>query len=251
LTDPGRDGVLGTSDDAPITAYSLNTGAITSQNTVNDDRLATHYNGIDFLVNRRGRLNLLAGYTYSHTRQDLRSLASPNNLINAAGEAGGRRHNLKLTGSYTFPYQILVGGNFRLQSGLPVTRSWVVPACSAAITGNCLPTSATVNAEAPGAVYLPTLPTLDLRAGRFFGIGGNRLELSMDIYNVTNANTVYDVCNQSQTTTPCQSGTGLTPVHVAGDPNAPQTLVQTFLAPRAFLAPRVIRFNISYQFGAR
>jgi hypothetical protein len=251
LTDPGRDGVLGTSDDAPLTVYDLNTGAITSQKTVNDDRLAAHYNGLDIQVNRRGRLNLLAGYTYSHTHNDLTSLATPNSLINAAGESGGRRHNLKATGSYTFPYKILVGANFRLQSGLPVTRVWTVPSCSASITTNCLATGATVNAEPRGSVYLPWLPTLDLRAGRFFDLAGNRLEFSLDIYNATNANTIYDVCNSSQTTTPCTSGTGLTPIHANGDPAAPTDLVQTFLAPRAFLGPRVLRFNVTYQFGAR
>jgi hypothetical protein len=251
LTDPGRDGVLGTSDDKPITAFSLNNGAITSQKTVNDDRLAVHYNGIDFQVNRRGNLNLLAGYTYSRTRQDLRSLASPNSLINAAGEAGGRRHNLKLTGSYTLPYKILVGGNFRLSSGLPVTRVWSVPACSTTITSNCMPTAASVNAEAPGAVFLGWLPTVDLRAGRYFDVGGNRLELSFDVYNVMNSNTVFDVCNFNQSSTPCQSGTGLTPIHAGGDPTAPQTFIPTFLAPAAFLAPRVVRFNVTYQFGRR
>jgi hypothetical protein len=250
LTDPGRDGVLGTSDDNPITVYSLNQGAITSQKIVNDDRLAAHYNGVDFLVNRRGRLNLLAGYTYSHTHNDLTSLASPNSLINAAGESGGRRHNFKATGSYTLPYKVLVGANFRLQSGLPVTRAWVVPSCSSTIVSNCLPTGATVNAEPRGSVELPWLPTVDLRAGRFFSVAGNRLELSVDIYNLMNSNTVYDVCNV-QGTPACQSGTGLSPIHANGDRNAPTTLVPTFLAPQAFLAPRVLRFNITYQFGAR
>jgi hypothetical protein len=239
LTDPGRDGILGTGDDGPLTVFDLNEDAVTSTKVVNDDRLATHYNGLDFLVNRRGRLNLLAGYTNSHTHNDLTSLASPNSLINAAGESGGRRHNLKATGSYTFPYQILVGANFRLQSGLPITRTWRVNACSSSITQNCLANAVTVNAEPRGSVELPWLPTFDLRAGRFFNLAGNRLELSVDVYNLTNANTVYSTL----------TSTGLTPIHEAGDRNAPEQLVQSFLAPQAFLAPRVVRFNVTYQFG--
>jgi hypothetical protein len=249
VMDPGRDGVSGTADDLPITVFSLNTGAVTSQKTVNDDRLATHYNGVDFAVTRRSaNFNVLAGYTYSHTRRELTSLASPNSLINAAGEAGGRRHNLKATGSYTLPYNIVLGANFRLQSGLPVTRTWSVPACSSTILSNCIPTAVTVNAEPRGSVELPWLPTLDVRAGRFFDFGGNRLELSVDVYNFTNANTVYDVCSG---TSPCTSGTGLTPIHVNGDPNTPATLIPTFLSPQAFLAPRVVRFNVTYNFGRR
>jgi len=53
VTDPGRDGVIGTSDDAPITVYNLNTGAVTSPVTVNDDRLAQRYDGVDFVANKR------------------------------------------------------------------------------------------------------------------------------------------------------------------------------------------------------
>jgi len=254
VIDPGRDGVFGTGDDQPITVFSLNTGAVTSQKTVNDDRLATHYNGVDFAVTQRSsNFNMLAGYTYSHSTRELNNLASPNSLINASGESGGRRHNFKATGSYTFPYKILVGGNFRLQSGLPVTRSWTVPSCSTAILSNCVPTGSSVNAEPRGSIELPWLPTLDLRAGRFFDVAGNRLELSIDVYNVTNANTVYDVCNVSGATSGsgCVTGTGLTPIHAGGDPTAAETLVPTFLAPQAFLAPRVLRFNITYNFGRR
>jgi len=251
LTDPGRDGVAGTADDQPITAYSLNTGAVTSQKTVNDDRLATEYNGVDFFLTRRSaNFNMVAGYTYSHSTRELTSLASPNSLINAAGEFGGRRHNFKATGSYTLPYKILVGGNFRLQSGLPVTRTWAVPACSTTILSNCMPTGATVNAEKRGSVELPWLPTLDVRAGRFFDMGRNRLELSVDVYNLTNANTVYDVCNTGAAPT-CSSGTGLSPIHVNGDASTPTTFIPTFLAPQSFLAPRVIRLNVTYNFNRR
>jgi hypothetical protein len=113
-----------------------------------------------------------------------------------------------------------------------------------------MPTGATINAEAPGSSYLGWLPTLDLRAGRFFNLAGNRLELSLDVYNATNANTIYDVCNSAAAPN-CASGTGLTPIHANGDPTAPLTFIPTFLAPQAFLAPRVLRFNITYQFGAR
>ena len=128
LTDPGRDGVLGTSDDQPLTVYNQNqTGTVTSPITINDDRLAQRYDGIDFTVTRRYVMDwqMLAGYTYSRTRVDLTSLANPNTaFVNAAGESGGRRHNFKATGAYDLPYGILFGFGFRLNSGLPITRTW-------------------------------------------------------------------------------------------------------------------------------
>ena len=241
LTDPGRDGVFGTADDKQITVYSLNPGAVTSSVTVNDDRLAMHYNGIDMNVTQRSaKFNLIFGYTYSHTRQDVLAINNPNNVnVNASGEAGGRRHNLKATGSYQMKYGILLSGNFRLQSGLPITRQWTVPTCSTKVLSNCVNQSLTVNAEPRGSVELPWLPTLDLRAGRNFNFTSHELELSVDVYNVTNANTVYNV----------RTSSGLTPIQINGNPAAPSTLIQTWLSPTQFLAPRVVRLNITYRFG--
>ena len=71
----------------------------------------------------------------------------------------------------------------------------------------------TVNAEPRGSVELGWLPTLDLRAGRFFNVKGSRLELSVDVYNATNANTVFGV----------RTNTGLATIRVDGDPAAPPT----------------------------
>ncbi len=99
LTDLGRDGVLGTADDKPLTVYNQNqTGTVTSPRTINDDRLAQRYNGVDVTINRRYSKGwqMLAGYTYSHTKVEMTSLATPNNaFVNASGESGGRRHNFK------------------------------------------------------------------------------------------------------------------------------------------------------------
>ena len=243
LTDPGRDGLPGTGDEAPITVYSLNPGSIQSQKTINDDRLATKYKGVELTVERRYRngWNVLAGYNLGYTTQELAGLNNPNNVyVNAGGEAGGRRHQFKLNGSYTFKYQIITGVEYRIQSGLPITRTWTVPACSSSVTTNCVPQTGnlTVNAEERGTVLLPVLQTLDVRAGRFFQTGSHRIELSMDVYNLTNANTAYQV----------RTNTGLTNIRVAGDPNATPTPISSFLSPTGVLGPRIIRFNVTYWF---
>jgi hypothetical protein len=239
VREPGRDGIAGTGDDLDITVYNQNsTGAVTSPRTVNDDRLATRYDGLDLVVTKRFSRGwtLLSGYTYSRTRVDRTSLANPNAaFVNAAGESGGRRHNFKASAAYELPYQISLGANFRLQSGLPITRTWQTPA-SLLRQG-----AVTVNAEPRGSVQLDWLPTLDVRAGRFFNFGANRLELSVDAYNATNANTVFGV----------RTNTGLATIRVDGDPSASPTQITAFLSPTQLLAPRVIRFNVSYEFGRR
>ena len=132
------------------------------------------------------------------------------------------------------PYQIVFGANFRLQSGLPITRTWADPPRRC-----CVRAAVTVNAEPRGSLELDWLPTLDLRAGRFFFGGGNRLELSLDVYNATNANTVFSV----------RTGTGLSTIRVDGDSANPPVQIQQFLSPTAVLAPRVLRFNMAYHFG--
>jgi hypothetical protein len=245
LTDPGRDGVLGTADDAPLTVYNQNTtGAVTSPINVNDDRLASRYNGFDVTMTRRysNGWQMLAGYTYSTTKVDMTSLANPNNaFVNAAGENGGRRHNFKASGSYDLPYGILFGFGFRLNSGLPVTRTWQIPSCSATVLTNCVrQASFAINAEPRGSQLLDWLHTLDLRGGRRFRIGnGHELDLSIDLYNVTNANTTYAV----------RTTTGRSSIRPAGDPGAPVQSIASFLSPTNVLAPRVLRFNIMYRFG--
>jgi hypothetical protein len=163
------------------------------------------------------------------------SISTPNNAyVNAAGESGGRRHNFKLSGAYDLPHDILFGFGFRLNSGLPITRTWTIPAAL------LRQGSISVNAEPRGSVELPWLHTLDLRAGRRFRLGGSKqLELSVDAYNVTNANTTWGV----------RTTTGLTSIRVAGDPTAPITQIGSFLSPQNVLSPRVMRLNVTYKFG--
>jgi hypothetical protein len=250
VIDPGPDGITGGSgaaDDLTVTAYGLRPNVSTVQRTVNDNRLAQRYDGVEATVEKRylNGFALVGGYTYSRTRVDQTSLASPNALIFAEGESGGRRHLFKVTGSYMLPYQILFGANVRWQSGLPFNRTFTVNSCTATVTTNCINTggtgTTTIFAEPRGSRELPTLSTIDVRAGRYFRFGGNRIELSMDVYNLANSNTVYEVRSTSVRTN----------IRVAGDPNVPTTQIQSFLSPTGVLGPRILRFNVTYQFGQR
>ena len=144
-----------------------------------------------------------------------------------------------MTGSYLLKYNITVGANLRIQSGLPIRRTFSVQACTTTVTTNCLSQgTTTINAEAPGSVELPSLTTLDIRAGKFFNFGFSRIELSMDIYNLFNANTTYDVRTTST----------LAQVRYAGDPNNPVTPIPSFLSPTGVLGPRIARFNVTYWY---
>ena len=241
LTDPGPDGVLGTADDRPFQVYNLNPNVTITTKTVNDDRLSTFYNGLELTVTKRyaNGFSLVSGYTYSHTTTDTLSIASPNSLINSAGENGGRRHLFKLTGSYMFPYQITFGANLRMQSGLPTNRTWSVQSCSSTILTNCLSSGTTVNADPRGSFLLPALNTVDIRVGKLFTMGKQRFEFDMDIYNLTNANTVYSI----------RQGTSQTRVINYNDPNQGTVLIPTFNSATGALGPRIIRLGVTFWFS--
>jgi hypothetical protein len=246
VIDPGIDGVTGTGDDNTVTAFNIRPDVTAVQRNVNDDRLGVRYHGLETTVTKRYSAGfvLTGGYTFAHQKVDQLSLANPNVLINSQGESGGRRHLFKMSGSYMFPHEILFGANFRMQSGLPTTRTFTVQACTTTVTSNCLTpppgsNNTTILAEPRGSTMLDGLYTIDLRAGRSFRFGSNRVELSVDAYNVTNANTIYSV----------RTGSSLTNIRVNGDPNQPITQIPTYLSPTGVLGPRIYRFNVTYWFG--
>lgn len=248
LTDPGRDGVPGTADDQPITVYQLTSSSITTSSiTTNNDLLDQHTKSISFDLNKRFSHGwaLIGGYTYTNVFQAAQSVSNPNGLlVNSGGVSGGRAHDFKLTGTFELPYQVLFGVNARLDSGLPITRSWAIPACSKSVVSNCLLNASgntTVNAEPRGDVLLPWLGTADIRFGRFFNVGTNRFDVSIDIYNITNANTIFSV----------RTNTGQTTVFFNNDPTQTSQKVASFLSPTGVTGPRILRFNLTWTFGAR
>ena len=245
IVEPGRDGRFNTADDQTLTVYNLNPN-VTEFNDLNanDNRLGARYKGVEIVATKRyGRgTTILGGYTYSNEESELTSIASPNDAsINAEGISGGRRHNFKLTGSMVLPYRLVTGVNVLMSSGRPITREYVVPGCTATVTTGCMNQgNTTVNAEPRGSVEIPGRFQMDVRIGRLFDISGQKFELGLDAYNLTNANTVFSVRN----------GTGLTNIRYANDPRQPVTQIPTFLSPTGVLGPRILRFNVTYWFGA-
>ena len=117
---------------------------------------------------------------------------NPNSMILTTGpiDINDRPQQFKLTGTYILPWhEISVSGNYRAQSG-PAIRRTVSTALQVGGT-------TTVNVEPFGGDRLDALRTLDLRASKSFALrGDDRIEVDMDVYNLTNANTVWEV-NQS------------------------------------------------------
>ncbi len=235
VRDIGRDGLANTSDDRDFSVFDQDP-ATRGQNRFvidNSTGLNQTYRGVELTAAKRfgNRSQWLAGYTVSRTIVNSENVRTPNDLINSRGpSAFDRTHTFKLTGSYDLPYEIAVSGNFRTQSGAPIARV----ATYALTQGNV-----TVNVESPGDERLDRMTTVDLRVSKRFRLTGTQdIEVMLDAYNVTNANTAYEV----------RTLTGRINVREGGVASGALINQQQFLSPTLILPPRIFRFAASYRF---
>ncbi len=245
--DAGPDGVLGTADDTTIQFYDrLSTTNLTV--VTNDPTSLQTYNGLEFTLTKRmsNRWQMLAGYTYSQARiTGLSVNTDPNRLLNVTGPItaagngnvagtglGDRPNSFKLTGSYLLPFQdILVAANFSSVSGEALTRQ--------VNTRLSVGGTTTVNVEPLGTDRLDALNKLDLRAQKTFKLKANRgLDVSIDINNALNTNNIWDARTLS----------GTLGLRQNGDINGALNTVAQFLSPSQIVAPRDVRFNVSFRF---
>ena len=244
--DPGLDGTIGTPDDGTY-GFFQRTSAANRTVITNEPTGVQTYRGLELTATKRfsNRWQMLAGYTLSKNRLNDVTLdprggtdtspTSPNLVINANGNItnanfADRPHQFKLTGMYMLPHDIALSGNFRSQSGPPVTRQI---SRALAFGGN-----QTINLEPFGSSRLPTLNTIDLRASKAFRFGRRELSVDVDVYNVANANTVWQV----RTLTPSIT------VRPGGDFTATPLRIPQFMSPTQVLAPRIVRFGAAYRF---
>jgi hypothetical protein len=249
--DAGRDGVLGTADDGVFQYYDRLSA--TNQTVISNDPSALQtYKGIEITATKRmsNRWQMLAGYTWSQMRVSGLSMnINPNSLLNVNGTLTGqinvnntptfavngqltdRPHQFKLTGTYVLPfYDIAVAANLNSASGIAVTRQISTPLT---VGGNT-----TVNVEEPGSARLPARTVMDLRFSKAVRFGARELEGSVDLNNMFNVNTVWDVRTLS----------GTIGLRQDGSPTGAINTVPQFLSPAQVYGPRNIRFNVAFRF---
>ncbi|HYU78838.1 MAG TPA: TonB-dependent receptor [Vicinamibacterales bacterium] len=232
--DLGPDGLTGTSDDRSFKVWDQDPATRGQERlvTTNPDGLNQRYRGIEFSANKRfsNRWQILTGYTFARTTVDATNVSNPNALINARGSTNfDRPHTFKVTGSYELPYDIAVSGNFHIQSGLPIARTQTF----ALTQGNV-----TINMTSPGSDRLDPLSTVDTRIAKVFRSNRQSLELSLDAFNLFNANTVYNV----------RTLTGRINLNVGGVPTGAVINQPQYLSPTAILSPRLLKVGFAYRF---
>ncbi len=235
--DVGRDGLANTADDGTFQFFNRLSTANRTVITHDPNRRQT-YKGIEITATKRfaDRWQLLGGYTFSKAEQeDISVAANPNDFILFDGpiDINDRPHQFKLTGTYVLP---VVRPLRERQPSLaerpadPADRQHRPPGRRARRRSTSSRSAAIVSTRCN---------TLDLRASKTFRLRADDvIELDLDLFNVMNANTVWEV-NQ---------GTGRTNVRPNGDPNVPTVNVPVWRLPTGILAPRIFRFGVSYRF---
>jgi hypothetical protein len=199
----------------------------------NPDGLESDYTGVEIQLTKRlsDKWQMLVGATFGRANGfakgsgnfvasaadngfDGALFDNPNSLINAEGRLFWDRPVIfKLSGSYQVPYDVILAGFFRAQTGQPFPRTLVV--------GDLNQGTATIFAEPVGSTRLDNVYTLDLRVEKKLNFARSALGLSLDIFNVFNANTTLEADN------------------ISGP---------FYLRPRTILSPRVARLGVRYDF---
>lgn len=97
-------------------------------------------------------------------------------------------------------------------------------------------TNQSINLEPLGSTRLDTLTKIDLRVGKLFRLGERSIEATVDVDNLMNSATVWQVRNRTEAAAFTDPTTG-----------ARQTL-QQFMSPAAILGPRTVVFRGALRF---
>jgi len=178
----------------PLTIYNQNPTTTGRQDNVvtNSKKLDTHYNGIEFTIQRRFTPDayIQGGYHYGKNlgRIAAGELNDPNADIFADGAVGtDEPHQLKIAAVFLLPGQVSVSGFLQAYSGHPRVRSLQV---GRALVPTLTRATQTVRLERNDENRYESNKLVDLRIGRRFRFGSWRYEVFADAYNLFNANTV-------------------------------------------------------------
>jgi len=150
----------------------------------NSPLLDYEYKGLEFTWTKRYShgWSLMGGFTYQKMYGGVTGDPNdPNTLINYKGYiATDSPYVFKLQGSYLLPYDIMLSGTYRYQTGYPLDRNLNVYGFTQG--------RITVKAAERGEYRLPDVNMLDLRLSKSLNIGDRSVELMFDLYNIFNIN---------------------------------------------------------------
>lgn len=218
------------------------------------DGMKRNYNGLDLYLEHQfdGKWELRVDYTYSKSTGNMegqvKSEFGQDNISKTqdwdAAEimayangylANDRRHQLKVRGSYQITDELLVGANFRINSGSPFScMGYFNPDGRDENSGPADPIgygssyhTCFGQVATPGAMRNPWTRTLDVGLTYRPNFADKKLSLGVQVRNVFNANNVL----QAQVTSEV----------------SPYVVSNTFMLPQGRQTPRTVVFTASYD----
>ena len=206
--DPGNDGVAGTADDPAGRTftyydYPAQFAGLANQDSeyVNDASANRSYSSFEVEVNRRYQSNWQFRSSYSATWKTEPFGTSDNTVIvgmDPNSEINAAYNNLleweyRAAASYLFRYGILTSANYDLRSG----EYWERSVQFRGPSGSRIPTQV-LRVEPRGSRQVDSLKMLDIRAEKRFELGGTRrLSVTLNVYNLLNANSPLGIQGRS------------------------------------------------------
>ncbi len=224
--DPGPDLIPGNADDGgPVTYYDYDPAyrgsAFEHSTYVNVPGYTDSYHNLEVGLDKRFANHWQMQVSYLATHKNMFSAVvaansgvpvTPNDEFFPKNETW--ETTFRASGSYRAPWGITGSSVFEYQSGAPLART---------VLFRGLPqlSTVTLRMEPLGAIRLPGVKLLNLRASKQIMLGNQRLTIDADLYNTLNAN----------------DATGMT---VASGPSYGKI--------NAIVPPRVARIGFSYHF---
>jgi hypothetical protein len=220
--DPGPDGITGNADDGgTVTFYDYQAayrGAAFEPTTpINRDSSRDDtYKGFEMTLTKRQSRGWMALGSFqmlkNHIWNNAAVPSNPNQEIFAIDNTWD--WSGKLMGSYRAPYGVNLSALYNFLAGIPRQRTYQFRSVPNA-------TSVTIPLEELGAQRDPSQHVVNVKAARNFNWGKNRVQLSLDVFNLFNVNTATTVRYVSST---------------------------TYGQISAILPPRIARFGVEFTF---
>ena len=199
--DPGPDGIVRSADDRTITVWETGVPPDATDYYLTNKPIGDTYGTLEFGVTKRmsDDWQLTSGFDWTKRSVSSEFSEDPNTVFWNSKNTQTTGWTFKASGSYVFTRGVLVSLSYNAMKGEPYGRLFTVTEPylrladpnrrSSLVQGNM-----TIMAEKVGTYYLPSINVMNLRAQKEFVIKDTqRLQLMLNIFNLTGAQTVTDV----------------------------------------------------------
>ena len=227
--DPGPDGIIRNADDRIITVWETVVPPDTTDYYLTNKPIGDTYSTAEFGVTKRmsDRWQLTSGFDWTKRHLSSQFSEDPNTVSWNSNNTQTTGWTFKASGSYVFNRGVLVSLSYNAMKGEPHGRLFTVTdrhlrladpnRTTPLVQGNMV-----IVADKVGTYYLPAINLINVRAQKEFAITDRqRLQLMLNIFNLTDAETVTGV---------------------------DQTTGALFRRPRTRISGTVFRFGTRYTF---